>query len=210
MESAIKQVIDKALVSEQVIDVFDAAGIKKPDISIISDEFMLKMKNMPHRNIALEVLKKLINDELKTRSRKNLLQSKKLLELLEGALKQYHNKIISAAEVINIGKQIRESDQEAGELGLTEYEYAFYMTVADNESARELMGKDKLCELAVVLTEKVRANASIDWNIKESVQAQLSVIIKRTLRKYGYPPDMQALATETVMKQAEMMADELI
>uniref|UniRef100_UPI002616C5C2 DUF3387 domain-containing protein n=1 Tax=uncultured Desulfovibrio sp. TaxID=167968 RepID=UPI002616C5C2 len=214
METAIKQVIDQALVSEQVIDVFDAAGIKKPDISILSDEFMLEMKNMPHRNIALEVLKKLINDELKTRSRRNLLQSKKLLELLEGVLKRYHNKIISAAEVIdeviNIGKQIRESDKEAGELGLTDYEYAFYMAVADNESARELMGKDKLRELAVVLTEKVRANASIDWNIKESVQAQLRVIIKRTLRKYGYPPDMQALATETVMKQAEMMADELI
>lgn len=214
MESAIKQVIDKALVSEQVIDVFDAAGIKKPDISILSDEFMLEMKNMPHRNIALEVLKKLINDELRTRSRKNLLQSKKLLELLEGALKRYHNKIISAAEVIdeiiNIGKQVRESDKEAGELGLTEYEYAFYMAVADNESARELMGKDKLRELAVVLTEKVRANASIDWNIKEDVQAQLRVIIKRTLRKYGYPPDMQQLATDTVMKQAEMMADELV
>lgn len=214
MESAIKQVIDKAIVSDQVIDVFDAAGIKKPDISILSDEFMLEMKNMPHRNIALEVLKKLINDELAARSRKNLLQSKKLLELLESALKRYHNKIISAAEVIdeviNIGKQIRESDKEAGELGLTEYEYAFYMAVADNESARELMGKDKLRELAVVLTEKVRVNASIDWNIKESVQAQLRVIIKRTLRKYGYPPDMQALATETVMKQAEMMAEGLL
>ena len=156
METAIKQVIDKALVSEQVIDVFDAAGIKKPDISILSDEFMLEMKNMPHRNIALEVLKKLLIDELKTRSRRNLLQSKKLLELLEGALKRYHNKIISAAEVIdeviNIGKQIRESDKEAGELGLTEYEYAFYMAVADNESAREQMGKDNLRDLAVVLT----------------------------------------------------------
>lgn len=211
MESAIKQVIDKALVSGQVIDVFDAAGIKKPDISILSDEFLLEMKNMPHRNIALEVLKKLLNDELRARSRKNLLQSKKLLELLDGALKRYHNRIITAAEVIdeiiNIGKQVRESDKEAGELGLTEYEYAFYMAVADNESARELMGKDKLRELAVVLTDKVRANASLDWNIKEDVQAHLRVIIRRTLRKYGYPPDMQELATETVMKQAELMAD---
>lgn len=211
MESAIKQVIDKALVSGQVIDVFDAAGIKKPDISILSDEFLLEMKNMPHRNIALEVLKKLLNEELRARSRKNLLQSKKLLELLDGALKRYHNRIITAAEVIdeiiNIGKQVRESDKEADELGLTEYEYAFYMAVADNESARELMGKDKLRELAVVLTDKVRANASLDWNIKEDVQAHLRVIIRRTLRKYGYPPDMQELATETVMKQAELMAD---
>lgn len=213
MESAIKQVIDKALVSDQVIDVFDAAGIKKPDISILSDEFLLEMKNMPHRNIALEVLKKLLNDELRARSRKNLLQSKKLLELLDGALNRYHNRIITAAEVIdeiiNIGKQVRESDKEAGELGLSDYEYAFYMAVADNDSARELMGKDKLRELAVVLTDKVRANVSLDWNIKEDVQAHLRVIIRRTLRKYGYPPDMQELATETVMKQAELMAEEI-
>ena len=214
IESTIKQVIDKALVSDKVIDVFDAAGIKKPDISILSEEFMLEMKGMKHKNIALEVLKKLLNDELTARSRTNLVQSKKLLELLEGALKRYHNKIISAAEVIeemiNIGKQVRESDKEAVELGLTSYEYAFYTAVADNDSARELMQKDKLRELAVVLTEKVRQNASIDWTIKESVQAQLRVVIKRTLRKYGYPPDMQQLATDTVMKQAKMIADELV
>lgn len=214
IESTIKQVIDKALVSDQVIDIFDAAGIKKPDISILSEEFMLEMKGMKHKNIALEVLRKLLNDELTARSRTNLVQSKRLLELLEGVLKRYHNKIISAAEVIeemiNIGKQVRESDQEATQLGLTPYEYAFYTAVADNDSARELMQKDKLRELAVVLTEKVRQNASIDWTIKESVQAQLRVVIKRTLRKYGYPPDMQLLATETVMKQAKMIADELV
>jgi type I restriction enzyme R subunit len=212
-ESVIKQVIDKALVSDQVIDVFDAAGIKKSDISILSEEFMLEMKGMKHKNIALEVLGKLLNDELTARSKTNLVQSKKLLELLEGALKRYHNKIITAAQVIdemiNIGKQVRDSDKEAEELGLTAYEYAFYTAVADNDSARELMGKEKLRELAVVLTEKVRANTAIDWTIKESVQAQLRVVIKRTLRKYGYPPDMQLLATETVMKQAEMIADEL-
>ncbi len=214
MESAIRQVIDKALVSEQVVDVFDAAGIGKPDISILSEEFMQEMKDLPHKNIALEVLKKLLNDELTTRSRTQLVQSKKLLELLENTLKSYHNKVITAAEVIdemiNIGRQVRDSDKEAEELGLTDYEYAFYLAVADNESARELMGKDKLRELAVVLTEKVRTTASIDWTLRESVQAQLRVIIKRTLRKYGYPPDMQQLATETVMKQAEMIAEELV
>jgi type I restriction enzyme R subunit len=213
IESIIKQVIDKALVSDKVIDLFDAAGIKSPDISILSEEFMLEMKSMKHKNIALEVLKKLLNDDLTARSRTNLVQSKKLLELLEGALKRYHNKILSAAEVIDemihIGKQVRDSDKEAEELGLTAYEYAFYTAVADNDSARELMQKEKLRELAVVLTEKVRANTSIDWTIKESVQAQLRVVIKRTLRQYGYPPDMQQLATETVMKQAKMIADEL-
>ena len=213
IETTIKQVIDQALTSNQVVDVFDAAGIKKPDLSILSDEFMQEMKNYPHKNIALEVLKKLLNDELIARSRTNLVQSKALLELLESALKRYHNKIITAAEVIEemikISKTITAADQEAADMNLTPYEYAFYTAVAANDSARELMQKDKLRELAVVLTQKVKASASIDWTLKESVQAELRVIIKRTLRKYGYPPDMQELATETVMKQAEKIADEL-
>jgi type I restriction enzyme R subunit len=214
MESAIKQVIDQALVSEKVIDVFDAAGIKKPDISILSEDFMLEMRAMPHKNIALEVLRKLLNDELTARSRTNLVQSRALLEMLEEALKRYHNKVITAAQVIeemiSIARQVTTADKEAQEMDLTPYEYAFYTAVADNESARELMQKEKLRELAVVLTDKVRANTGIDWNIKESVRAELRVIIKRTLRQYGYPPDMQQLATETVMKQAEMLAEELV
>ena len=213
IESTIKQVIDNALVSEKVIDIFDAAGIKKPDISILSEEFMLEMKSHPRKNIALEVLKKLLNDELRARSRINLVQSKALLEMLEASLRRYHNKIITAAEVIDemikISRQVTASDKEARDMGLTDYEYAFYTAVAANESAKELMAKDKLRELAVVLTEKVRQNATIDWTLKDSVQAQLRVVIKRTLRKYGYPPDMQQLATETVMKQARMIAEEL-
>ncbi|MCL2124269.1 MAG: DUF3387 domain-containing protein [Desulfovibrionaceae bacterium] len=207
------QVIDQALVSDKVIDIFDAAGIKKPDISILSEEFMLEMQSMKHKNIALEVLKKLLNDELTARSKTNLVQSKALLEMLEGAIRRYHNKVISAAEVIEemiaISKQITSADAEAKAMGLTSFEYAFYTAVAANDSARELMEKEKLRELAVVLTEQVRQNAAIDWTLKESVQAQLRVIIRRTLRKYGYPPDMQQLATETVMKQAEMIAEEL-
>ena len=214
VETTIRQVIDKALVSDKVIDIFDAAGIKKPNISILSEEFLLEIKNMQHKNIGMEVLKKLLNDELTARSRTNLMHSKALLEMLESALKRYHNKIITAAEVIDemikISKQVVAGDKEAEELGLTSYEYAFYTAVAANESARALMQKDKLRELAVVLTEKVRNSASIDWTIKESVQAELRVTIKRTLRKYGYPPDMQLLATETVMKQAQMIADELV
>jgi len=213
IEAAIKQVIDQALVADKVIDVFDAAGIKKPDISILSEEFMLEMKGMKHKNIALEVLKKLLNDELTARAKTNLVQSKALLEMLENALRRHHNKIISAVEVldelIEISKKITAADDEARAMGLTAYEYAFYTAVAENDSARELMGKEKLRELAVVITEKVRKNATIDWTLKESVQAQLRVVIKRTLRKYGYPPDMRQLATETVMKQAEMIAEEL-
>jgi len=213
VETAIRQVIDKALVSEQVIDVFDAAGIKKPDISILSEDFLLEVKNMEHKNIALEVLKKLLNDEIKTRTKKNLIQSISLMEMLENSIKKYHNKILTAAEVIEeliqLSNEIKEMDKEPQEMGLSDFEYAFYTAIANNDSARELMEKDKLRELAVVLFEKVKANASIDWTIKESVKAKLKVIVKRTLRKYGYPPDMQKLATETVLKQAELIADEL-
>ncbi|GBD96099.1 MAG TPA: type I restriction endonuclease subunit R [Nitrospirae bacterium] len=213
VETAIRQVIDKALVSEQVIDVFDAAGIKKPDISILSEDFLLEVKNMEHKNIALEVLKKLLNDEIKTRTKKNLIQSKSLMEMLEKSIKKYHNKIITAAEVIEeliqLSKEIQEMDKEPQEMGLSDFEYAFYTAIANNDSAREVMQKDKLRELAVVLFEKVKANASIDWTIKESVKAKLKVIVKRTLRQYGYPPDMQKLATETILKQAELIAEEL-
>jgi len=213
IETAIRQVIDKALVTEKVVDVFDAAGINKPDISILSEEFLLEVKNMEHKNIALEVLKKLLNDEIKTRTKKNLIQSKSLMEMLENSIKKYHIKILTAAEVIEelieLSKEIQKMDKEPQEMGLSDFEYAFYTAIANNDSARELMEKDKLRELAVVLFEKVRANASIDWTIKESVKAKLKVIVKRTLRQFGYPPDMQKLATETVLKQAELIAEEI-
>ena len=213
IETAIRQVIDQALVTEQVIDIFDAAGIKKPDISILSEEFLLEVQNMEHKNIALEVLKKLLNDEIKARLKKNMVQSRSLMEMLEDSIKKYHNKVITAAEVIKelieLSKEIKQMDKEPQEMGLSEFEYAFYTAIADNDSARELMQKEKLRELAIVLFEKVKQNASIDWTIKESVRSKLKVIVKRTLRQYGYPPDMQALATETVLKQAELIADEI-
>ena len=213
IETTIRQVIDRALVSEQVIDIFDAAGIKKPDISILSEDFLAELKGYQHQNIALEVLKKLINDELKVREKINLMQSRSLMEMLENAIRKYHNKILTAAEVIDelikISKEIVASDQQAKKLDLTEFEYAFYTAVAGNDSARQLMQNDQLRELAIVLTQRVRQNASIDWTIKESVKAKLKVIVKRTLRQFGYPPDMQLLATEMVLKQAEMIAREL-
>ena len=213
METTIRQVIDQALVSEKVIDVFDAAGIKKPDISILSEDFLLELKGMEHKNVAMEVLKKLLNDEIKARAKKNLVKSKSLMEMLEASIKKYQNKILTAAEVIDelikLSKDIVEMDSEAKNMGLSDFEYAFYTAVASNDSARELMQQDKLRELAVVLTETIRQNATIDWTIKESVKAKLKVAVKRILRKYGYPPDMQKLATETVLKQAEMIAGEL-
>jgi len=213
LESSIRQVIDKALVTEKVIDVFDAAGIKKPDISILSEDFLLEVKNMEHKHIALEVLKKLLNDEIKSRTKKNLIQSKTLMEMLEQSIKKYHNKILTAAEVIEelieLSKEIHKMDKEPKDMGLSEYEYAFYTAIANNDSAKQVMEQEKLRELAVVLYESVKENASIDWTIKESVKAKLKVIVKRILRQYGYPPDMQMLATETVLKQAELIASEL-
>ena len=213
LETTIRQVIDQALVSEQVIDVFDAAGIKKPDISILSDDFLAELKGFEHKNVALEVLKKLLSDELKARAKRNLVQARSLMDMLEAAIRKYHAKILTAAEVmdelIKVSKEIVASDNEAKSLGLTDFEYAFYTAVANNDSAKELMQQDQLRELAVVLTQRVRENASIDWTIKENVRAKLKVIVKRTLRQFGYPPDMQLLATETVLKQAEMMAAEL-
>ena len=214
IETIIRQVVDKALVSEQVVDIFDAAGIKKPDISILSEEFLMELRGMEHKNIALEVLKKLLNDEINIRMQRNLVQGRSLMEILEHSITKYHNKVITAIEVIDeligLSKHIVAQDDAANTLGLSEYEYAFYSAVADNNSAMELMGKDKLRELAVVLTETIRNNASIDWEIKENVRAKMRVAIKRLLRRYGYPPDMQLLATETVIKQAEMISSELI
>ena len=214
IETTIRQVVDKALVSEQVVDIFDAAGIKKPDISILSEEFLMELRGMEHKNIALEVLRKLLNDEISVRMQRNLVQGRSLMEMLEHSIAKYHNKVINAVEVIDeligLSKHIVAQDDVAKTLGLSEYEYAFYSAVADNDSAMELMGKDKLRELAVVLTETIRNNASIDWEIKENVRAKMRVAIKRLLRRYGYPPDMQLLATETVIKQAEMISAELV
>ena len=213
IETTIRQVIDHALVSEKVIDLFDAAGIKKPDISILSEEFLMELKGMEHKNIALEVLRKLLADEIKARSKYNLVEGRTLMEMLDGSITRYHNKIVSAAEVIDelikLSQQIVSSDNAAQDMGLEPYEYAFYSAVANNKSALELMGKDKLRELAVVLTETIRKNSTIDWTIKENVRAKMKVAVKRLLRCYGYPPDMEQLATETVLKQAELIANEL-
>jgi len=214
IETTIRQVIDKALVSEKVIDIFDAAGIKKPDISILSEEFLMELKGMEHKNIAMEVLRKLLEDEIKARSKYNVVESQSLMEMLDRSITRYHNKVITAAEVIEelikLSKTIVEKDEDAKKMGLSTYEYAFYTAVANNESAKELMGKDKLRELAVVLTDTIRKNASIDWTIKENVRAKMKVAVKRLLRRYGYPPDMQLLATETVLKQAERIAEEIV
>ena len=212
IETAIRQIVDKAVVAEGVVDIFDAAGIKKPDISILSDDFLEEVKGMKRKNIALELLKKILNDEIKARAKKNFIQSKKLSEMLEKAIKKYQNNLITTAQVIeeliDIAKDVRATDERANNLKLTEYEVAFYDALVNNDSAEKILGNDTLRDLARVLVEKVKSNTSIDWTIKETVQAKLRVIVKRTLKKYGYPPDMEKLATENILKQAELLANE--
>lgn len=216
IETAIKQIVDEALSSDKVIDIFDAAGIDKPEISgleILSDEFLLEVQGMQHKNLAIELLKKILNNELKVRAKTNLMKSKKLLEMLEGAIKRYQNNLLTTAEIIqeliNIAKQIKEADKEGEKLGLNNDEVAFYNALEINDSAVQVLGDDTLKEIAREIADKVRANATIDWTIRESARAKLMVLVRRTLNKYGYPPDKQQKAIDTVLKQAELLADNL-
>ena len=203
--------IEQSFSSEEVIDIFAAAGVEKPEISILSDEFLNEVKNMKHTNLAFELLKKLLNDEIKLRSKYNYVTGKKLAEMLEAAIKKYQNNLLTTAQVIeeliSIAKEIKAADRRGEELGLSNEELAFYDALEVNDSAVKVLGDETLREIARELAEKVRRNATIDWTVKESVRARLMVMVRRTLRKYGYPPDKQQKAIETVMKQAELLAD---
>ena len=212
IETTIKQIVDEALSSDQVVDIFDAAGIKKPEISILSEKFLLEIKGMKHQNLALELLKKILNDEIRIRSKTNLVKSKALLEMLENGIKRYNNGLLTTAEIIQflvdeVAKKIKENDEREAHLGLSKEELAFYDALAENDSAVQVLGDDKLKIIAIEVAEKVKANATIDWTIRESARAKLMVLVKRTLNKYGYPPDMQQKAIDTVLKQAELLAD---
>ncbi|MEG4210472.1 type I restriction endonuclease subunit R [Microcoleus sp. S13_B4] len=211
IETAIRQVVDQALVSDTVINIFDEAGIKSPDLSIISDEFLEEVEGMEHQNLAVELLKKLLRDEIKAQRRTNIVQSRRLTEMLEDSLRRYQNQVISVTDVIqeliNLSKDVQAAKQRGEELGLEPYELAFYDALAQNQSARDVMGQDQLRELAIVLVARVRKNASIDWNLKESVRSRMKVMVKRLLRQYGYPPDMQALAIELVLEQAKVFTE---
>ncbi len=212
IETAIRQLVDKALVADGVIDIFDAAGIKKPNISILSNEFLEEVRGMKQKNLALELLKKLLNDEIKTKARKNIIQSRKLSELLSAVIKKYQNNLLTATEVVdellNFAKEIRASDERGEDLGLSEEEVAFYDALAANDSAKQVLGDDILRQLAQILVKEVKATVTIDWTIKKNVQAKLRVMVKKILDKYGYPPDEQKLATENILKQTELFANE--
>ncbi|MFH0734688.1 MAG: type I restriction endonuclease subunit R [bacterium] len=211
IETAIRQIVDKAIAGDGIIDVFDAAGIKKPDISILSDEFLQEVKNMQRKNIALELLKKILNDEIKLRSKKNLIQSRKFSEMLENSIRKYQNNLLTAVqiidELINLAKNIKEEESKYKKYNLSEEEFAFYGALAENKSAKEVLGDEQLRVITVEVYKSVKGNATIDWKLKESVRARLRRDVKRVLKKYGYPPDMQLAATENILKQAEQLAD---
>jgi type I restriction enzyme R subunit len=211
IETAIKQILSDAVVSDEVIDIFDAAGIKKPDISILSDEFLAEVKGMPHKNLALELLKKLLNDEIKTRQRVNLVQSKKFSEMLNSAVKNYQNNLITSAQVmeemIQLAKDIKAADRRGVDLGLDFREYAFYSALEVNDTSVAILGDEMLRHIARELVDTVKKNTSIDWTVREHVQAKMRIAVKKILRTHGYPPDMELKATETVLEQAKLMAN---
>ena len=209
IELAIRQIVSKAVSSDEVIDIFAAAGLKKPDISILSDEFLAEVRGMPQRNLAVEMLRKLLEGEIKARGRKNVVQARSFAELLENAIKKYQNRAIETAQVIEeliaLAKDLREANQRGEKLGLTDDEVAFYDALEVNDSAVAVLGDETLRLIAQELVKAVRNSITIDWTVRENVRAQMRVIIKRILRKYGYPPDKQAHATELVLEQAEVL-----
>jgi type I restriction enzyme R subunit len=216
IETTIRQIINDAIISHEVVDVFDAAGIKKPDISILSDSFLAEMQSMQRKNLALELLKRLLNDEIKIRSQSNTTQGRKFSQMLGDAIKRYQSGLIDSAtviqELIELAQKIRDEEARGAKLGLRDDELAFYDALAANNGAQVLMGDEVLKAIARELVDSVRRNTTIDWQLKESVQARLRVLVKRILRKYKYPPDDPVTgeyreSVTRVLEQAEGMAE---
>lgn len=210
LDTAIRQIVSRAVASDKVVNIFEAAGLKTPDISILSDEFLEEVRGLPHKNLAVEVLRKLLNGEIKTRSKTNLTESRRFSEMLEKTIRAYQNRTIEAAaviaELINLAKEMREAHRRGEKLRLSEEDLAFYDALEVNDSAVKVLGDETLRTIAHELVETVRNNVSIDWTVKESVRAKLRSLVKRILRKHGYPPDKQEKATQTVLEQAELIA----
>ena len=209
LDHAIRQLVSKAVSPDGVVDIFEAAGLKKPDISILSDEFLAEVRDMPHKNLAVELLQKLLNDEIRTRSRRNLVQSRSFAEMLERTINAYRNRALESAqiieELIKLAQEMRNADQRGVDLGLTEDELAFYDALETNDSAVKVLGDQTLKTIAQELVEAMRRNVTIDWTVKENVRAKMRAMVKRILRRYGYPPDKQEKATKTVLQQAELL-----
>jgi type I restriction enzyme, R subunit len=213
LDHAVRQLVAKAIVPEgEIIDVFSAAGLKQPDISILSDQFLAEVRGLKHKNVAAELLIKLLGDEIKVRSKRNLVQSREFSEMLKKTLNAYHNRAIATQEIIEeliqLAKQMSAANQRGVDLGLNDDEVAFYDALAANNSAVEAMGKDELKVIAAELVTQVRKSVTIDWTLRESARAKIKVLVKRILRKHGYPPDLQDEATKLVLAQAELLCAE--
>ena len=210
LEHAVRQIISRAVASEGVIDIFAAAGLEKPDISILSDEFLAEVRGMKRRNLAVELLQKLLKGELAARRRKNVVQARSFAEMLEETLRRYQNRAVEAAQVIEelikLAREMREANARGDELGLSEDELAFYDALETNDSAVQVLGDETLRDIARELVDTVRRNVTIDWTLRENVRANLRRLVKRILRKHGYPPDRQETATRTVLEQAEVLS----
>ncbi len=211
LELAVRQIISRAVSSEGVLDIFAAAGLDKPDISVLSDEFLAEVQGMPHRNLAVELLQKLLRGEVSTRRRKNVVQARSFAEMLEQTLRRYQNRAIETAQVIEelieLAREMREAGARGERLGLSDEELAFYDALETNDSAVQVLGDETLRGIARQLVETVRNNVTIDWTLRENVRAHLRVLVRRILRRHGYPPDKQEKATQTVLEQAEALSE---
>ena len=211
LDLAVRQIISRAVAPEGVVDIFEAAGLDKPDISILSEDFLAEVKGMPHRNLAIELLQKLLQGEVATRRRKNVVQARSFSEMIEQSLRRYQNRSVEAAQVIEelieIAREMRDASARGEQLGLNEDELAFYDALETSDSAVQVLGDETLRTIARELVETVRRNVTIDWTLRESVQAQLRVLVRRILNRHGYPPDKQEQATLTVLEQAEVLSE---
>lgn len=209
LDHAIRQIISRAVASDEVVDIFAAAGLKKPDISILSDDFLAEVRGMPQKNLAVELLRKLLCNEIRIRSKKFLVQSKSFAEMLEESIRKYQNRAVEAAavieELIALAKEMREAGKRSEKLKLTEDELAFYDALETNDSSVKVLGEPALRMIAQELVETIRNSVTIDWTEREAVRARIRVAVKRILRKHGYPPDKQERATQTVLQQAELL-----
>ena len=209
-EAAIQQIISRAVVSTEIVDIMRAVGIESPDISILSDEFLEEVREIPKKNLAIEALKKLINGDVRSQARRNVTQSKAFTERLEAAIARYHANALTTAQVleelIQLAKDIKGARSRGEDVGLTDEEIAFYDALAENESAREAMGEPTLRIIALELVRSIRSNISVDWMHRETARARIRVLVKRILRKYGYPPDLQDAAVQNVLQQAEALS----
>jgi type I restriction enzyme R subunit len=213
-EAGIKQILSKAVISDRIIDIFEAAGIQKPELSILSEGFLAEVKEMPQKNLAFEALKKLLNDQIRFISKRNVVQGKSFMDMLDKTIKHYTNRSVEAAQVIEelveLARKVREEKSRAKQEGLSEEELAFYDALGVNDSAVKILGDETLRNIALELTKMIRKSVTIDWTQRESVQAEIRLKVKKILRKYSYPPDKEKKATETVLEQAELIAKDWV